>query len=97
MLIAVIYQNGKYGLVESSNLDELISSNKIKKFLRSEDWCILGIDPTRKESNKDYKGYERRRSLKQTNKDNSNNHDHGKNKDHDDNNDNNDKTTASYK
>lgn len=64
MLINVIYQNGKYGSVEDSELDELIAKRKIKKFLRSTGWCTLGVDAIRKESRIDYKGQERRQSVK---------------------------------
>jgi hypothetical protein len=48
MLISVVYQNNETGMVEAYLLDELISSKKIKKFLRSEGWVTIGIDPTRK-------------------------------------------------
>ena len=60
MLINVIYQNGKYGLVEDSELDQLIVQRKIKKFLRSTGWCV---DTIRKESSIDFKVPERRQSL----------------------------------
>ena len=68
MLITVMYQNGKYGLVDNSDLYELIYLKKIKKFLRSDDWCTLGIDPLREGYKNDYKGQERRQSFTQTNK-----------------------------
>jgi hypothetical protein len=48
MFIPVKYRNGKEGMVESSELEELIHSNKIKKFLRLEGWVTVGNDPTRK-------------------------------------------------
>jgi len=64
MLINVIYQNSKYGLVEDSELDELIVNRKIKKFLRSTGWCTLGVDPIRKEPRIDFKGPERRQAVK---------------------------------
>jgi hypothetical protein len=64
MLINVIYQNGKYGLVEDSELDEFIANRKIKKFLRSTGWCTLGVDPIRKEPRIDFKGQERRQAVK---------------------------------
>jgi hypothetical protein len=64
MLINIIYQNGKYGLVDDSELDELITNRKIKKFLRSTGWCTLGVDQIRKESRIDYKGQERRQDIK---------------------------------
>ena len=64
MLINIIYQNGKYGLVENSELDELIVQGKIKKFLRSTGWCTLGVDPIRKDYRIDFKGSERRQAVK---------------------------------
>jgi len=63
MLINVIYQNGKYGLVEDSELDQLIVQRKIKRFLRSTGWCTLAVDTIRKESRIDFKGPEKRHSL----------------------------------
>jgi hypothetical protein len=60
MLINVVYENGRYGLVDNSELDELIEQKKIKKFLRSTGWCTLGIDPIRKAQRTDYRGPERR-------------------------------------
>jgi hypothetical protein len=50
MLIKVIYQTNEIDVVESSQLDTLISSNKIKKFLRFDGWVNVGIDPIRKEN-----------------------------------------------
>ena len=64
MLIKVMYQNNEIEMVEASQLDTLISSNKIKKFLRSEGWVTVGIDPIRKESRVNYKGSERRQAAK---------------------------------
>ena len=64
MRIKVIYQTNEIDVVESSQLDTLISSNKIKKFLRSEGWVTVGIDPIRKESRVNYKGSERRQAAK---------------------------------
>jgi hypothetical protein len=66
MLINVIYKNGKRGLVEDSEIDELIERGKIKKFLRSSGWCTLGVDPVRKEPRYDYKGPERRQAIRNT-------------------------------
>ena len=64
MFIKVMYQTNEIDMVESSQLDTLISSNKIKKFLRSEGWVTVGIDPIRKESKVNYKGSERRQAAK---------------------------------
>ena len=64
MLINIVYRNGKYGLVEDSELDELIAKKEIKKFLRSTGWCTLGVDPIRTEPRINYKGQERRQADK---------------------------------
>jgi hypothetical protein len=62
MFISVIYQDNKMGIVEDSKLDELISSSKIKQFLRSDGWVTIGGDPIRRRRNRDdYEGRERRR------------------------------------
>jgi hypothetical protein len=60
MLIKVIYQTNEIDVVESSQLDTLISSNKIKKFLRFDGWVTVGIDPIRKENKLKDKVLERR-------------------------------------
>ena len=48
MSIKVMYTNGKTGIVESFQLDDLIASGKIKKFRRSDGWVFVGKDPIRK-------------------------------------------------
>jgi len=53
MLITVMYQDGKIGEIEAYQLDDLIRSNKIKKFYRSGKWVTIGIDPVR-EMREDY-------------------------------------------
>ena len=53
MLIKVMYENGTIGEIESYHLDDLIHSNKIKKFQRSSGWVTLGVDPIR-EAREDY-------------------------------------------
>ena len=63
MRIKVMYHNNETEMVEASHLDALISSNKIKKFLRSEGWVTVGIDPMRKERRINYKGTERRQTA----------------------------------
>jgi len=60
MFIKVMYQNNEIEMVEASRLDTLISSNKIKKFLRSEGWVTVGIDPIREEGKVNDNGAERR-------------------------------------
>ena len=63
MLIRVQYKNGQEDAVEDSQLEDLIKSNKIIKFMRSDGWCTIGVDPIRKESSTGYKGPERRRNV----------------------------------
>jgi hypothetical protein len=63
MFIKVMYQNNEIEIVEASQLDTPISSNKIKKFLRSEGWVNIGIDPIRKENKVNDKGLERRQAA----------------------------------
>ncbi len=56
MPVKAIYENE----IEPSLLDELIASNKIRKFLRSDGWATVGIDPIRGYGGS-YKGSERRK------------------------------------
>ncbi len=64
MLIPVIYRDNEMDLVDVSHLNELISSNKIKKFLRSEGWVTISMGRIRKNSRHKYLGLERRHYLK---------------------------------
>jgi hypothetical protein len=47
MLIKVMHEDGKIEEIESYQLDDLIQSNKIKKFQRSSGWVTIGVDPIR--------------------------------------------------
>ena len=47
MYVKVIYKNNEYDTVKPILLDELIASGQIDKFLRSEGWATIGIDPVR--------------------------------------------------
>ena len=64
MLISVVYRDNKMGMVDDSQLDELIASNKIKKFLRFDGWVTIGNDPIRSGNKNGYKGPERRHHFK---------------------------------
>jgi hypothetical protein len=61
MMISVIYKNDKHGLIESYQLDDLIRSGKIKKFLRSDGWVTIGKDRLRATEDC-FKGHEKRQS-----------------------------------
>ena len=63
MGISVVYRDNKMGMVDASQLDELIFSNKIKQFLRSEGWVTIGIDPIRRSPRYQYVGQDRRRGI----------------------------------
>jgi hypothetical protein len=59
MLIRVMYKNHEYDMVKSSLLDTLIKSGKVKMFLRSEGWVVVGRDSIR-EKDERLKGSDRR-------------------------------------
>jgi hypothetical protein len=48
MLITVMYQDGRVGMVDHMKLDSLIRSKKIKQFMRAEGWVCVDTDPIRK-------------------------------------------------
>ncbi len=50
MLIPVIYRDNEVDLIDARHLDGLISSNKIKKFLRSEGWVTISMGRIRRSS-----------------------------------------------
>lgn len=47
MMIRVVYKNDKYDMVRDVLLDYLIGKRKIKKFLRSAGWTVIGVDKIR--------------------------------------------------
>jgi hypothetical protein len=59
MLIRILYRNGKFDMVKLSILKELITSDKLKSFFRSEGWATVGVDPIRGRGGI-YEGRERR-------------------------------------
>jgi hypothetical protein len=54
-----MYKNHEYDMVKSSLLDTLIKSGKVKMFLRSEGWVVVGRDLIR-ERDERFKGFDRR-------------------------------------
>ena len=66
MLISVIYHDDEHDIAKPYQLDRLISSGKIKKFLRSSGWITVGVDPIRGIGGS-YKGPERRKSYEISN------------------------------
>jgi hypothetical protein len=59
MFVRVIYNTGRHDEVKPFHLDKLISSGQIIKFLRSDGWVTLGVDPIRGTGGI-YTGHERR-------------------------------------
>lgn len=45
--IEVVFLDDTTGFVSENKLDELITSGKIKAFLRSDGWVRIGVDPIR--------------------------------------------------
>ncbi len=66
--IAVIFQDGMMDAVPAEALQELIDSDDIVKFQRTDGWVYPGIDPVRKHSHSSYRGPERRQARVPTSK-----------------------------
>lgn len=63
MVIRVMYDNGSFDMVKASRLDDLIPAGKIARFLRTEGWVTVGVDPVRTSGRTAYDGPERRANL----------------------------------
>jgi hypothetical protein len=62
MVIRVQYNDNRYDMVKDFWLDEMIASNKISRFCRSDGWVTIGVDPVRgTKKDVSYSGPERRR------------------------------------
>lgn len=59
--IRVIFSDDTEGVVSENKLDELITSGRIKSFLRSDGWVRIGIDPVRE---KRYHGSDRKKGAR---------------------------------
>lgn len=60
MVIRIMYEDGSYDMVKSSRLDDLIPAGRVAKFLRSDGWATVGVDPVRTSKDSRYTGPERR-------------------------------------
>ena len=60
MLIRVIYHDNRQDMVLAEELDELIAGGKIRQFLRSTGWVILGYHPIRRIGRESMTSSERR-------------------------------------
>lgn len=59
MNMQVMYQDNKIGQIDSVLLDQMLASNKIKMFMRSDGWAMVGIAHMRGEGGM-YEGVDRR-------------------------------------
>ncbi|HOP63264.1 MAG TPA: hypothetical protein PK358_10555 [Spirochaetota bacterium] len=59
MNMQVMYQDNKLGEIDNVLLDEMISANKIKMFMRSDGWAVVGSSHMRGEGGP-YEGIDRR-------------------------------------
>ena len=59
MNMKVVYMDNKEGTIDSAMLDQMISVNRIKMFMRSDGWTMVGINPIRGMGG-NYDGAERR-------------------------------------
>jgi hypothetical protein len=59
MMVRVMYTDNSYDLVKVTQLDGLIISGRVAKFLRAEGWVTIGLDPIRTNS-RAYAGQDRR-------------------------------------
>lgn len=63
MMIRVMYSDGRFDMVKSDMLDQLLVKSGITSFKRSSGWAVVGRDPLRSRSLQDYRDVERRGSL----------------------------------
>ncbi len=59
MNLQVIYQDNKMGEIDTSLLNDMITTNKIKMFRRSDGWAMVGVAHTRGDGGL-YDGVDRR-------------------------------------
>jgi len=60
MMLNVLYNDGRYDLVNQRMLDMLLASAKVAGFMRSRRWVFVGRDPIRVSRDPSYRGDERR-------------------------------------
>jgi hypothetical protein len=55
-----MYSDGRFDMVKSGMLDNLINQQKITSFKRSSGWTVVGRDQIRSSNRSNYRGRERR-------------------------------------
>lgn len=60
MMIRVMYNDGRFDAVKPVTLDQLLETNEVASFKRSNGWAVIGRDPVRGIGGLSYAGPERR-------------------------------------
>jgi hypothetical protein len=60
MLIRVMYDDGTYDMVKPKMLDQLLETEKLTSFKRSDSWAVVGRDALRSSRSQGHKGVEKR-------------------------------------
>ena len=60
MMIRVMYNDGSFDMVKPRLLDNLLGSQKVTSFKRSNGWVVVGRDSIRMNRSSKYHGPERR-------------------------------------
>jgi hypothetical protein len=59
-MIRVMYSDGRFDMVKSTMLDNLLEQQSVTSFKRSSGWAVVGRDPIRSQGRSDYMGDDRR-------------------------------------
>jgi hypothetical protein len=60
MLIRVLYDDGRFDMVNQDVLDDLINQQVVTSFKREAGWAVVGRDQLRSSNRDAYQGMERR-------------------------------------
>ncbi|MGK2906276.1 MAG: GSU3473 family protein [Desulfuromonadales bacterium] len=60
MLIRVMYDDGRFDMVNQDVLDDLLNQQVVTSFKREAGWAVVGRDPLRSSNRDAYQGMERR-------------------------------------
>ena len=60
MMIRVMTNDGRFDMVKHTFLGQLLERENLSSFKRSSGWVVVGRDPVRIPSGKNYQGPERR-------------------------------------
>jgi len=62
MMIRVMYSDGRFDIVKTNTLDNLLDQQAVTSFKRSTGWAVVGRDQIRSSGRANYRGTERRLS-----------------------------------